>query len=65
MGPGPLYYVDMVYTGSRAILFGDYNNIDVSRDTWDWKGSLWTQRQNMGPPEGLFIQWLMIETEIA
>jgi len=49
MGPGPLYYVDMVYTGSRAVLFGGYNNIDVSHDTWDWKGSLWAQRQNIGP----------------
>jgi hypothetical protein len=54
MGPGPLYYVDMVYTGSRAVLFGGYNNVDVSHDTWDWKGSLWTQRQNMGPPGRAF-----------
>jgi hypothetical protein len=39
----------MVYTGSRAVLFGGFNQVVFNHDTWDWKGSLWTQRQNMGP----------------
>ena len=50
MGPGPFALADMVYTGSRAVLFGFFNNVVVSQDTWDWKGSPWTQRQDMGPP---------------
>ena len=49
MGPGPLAFADMVYTGSRAVLFGGFNQVVFNHDTWDWKGSLWTQRQNMGP----------------
>ena len=49
MGPGPLAGGDMVYTGSRAVLYGGYNGVVMNHDTWDWKGSLWTQRQNMGP----------------
>ncbi len=45
MGPGPLAFADMVFTGSRAILFGDFeivnNKYVLSHGTWDWKGSLW------------------------
>jgi hypothetical protein len=47
MGSGPL--ADMIYTGSRAVLFDGYNGTVVSHDTWDWKGTLWVQCQNMGP----------------
>ena len=39
MGPGPLAFADMVFTGSRAILFGDFeivnNKYVLSHGTWD------------------------------
>jgi hypothetical protein len=54
MGPGPLAIAAMVYTGSRAVLFGGYNSVAVNHNTWDWKGTLWARRQNMGPPGRAF-----------
>jgi hypothetical protein len=42
----------MVYTGKRGIFFGGLDDLTIthlSGDTWDWNGSLWIQRQNMGP----------------
>ena len=53
MGPPPTAWADMVHTGKRTILFGGVNDIPTSslnRNTWDWNGKLWSQRQNMGPP---------------
>lgn len=50
MGPGPLALADMIYTGKRAVLFGGFNNTFTNQNTWDWKGILWAQRQNMDPP---------------
>jgi hypothetical protein len=33
MGPGPLAVGDMVYTGSRAVIFGGYNQVVLNHDT--------------------------------
>lgn len=50
-GPlGPTAGADMIYTGKRAILFGGTDGIVLGHNNWDWRGNLWTQRQNMGPP---------------
>jgi len=50
MGPGPNAGADMIYSGKRAILFGGTDGIAFGHNTWDWRGTLWTQRQNMGLP---------------
>ena len=34
---------------NEQYLFGGVDGIAISHNTWDWKGTLWTQRQNMGP----------------
>ena len=48
--PGPNAGADMIYSGKRAILFGGVDGITYAHNTWDWRGTLWTQRRNMGPP---------------
>ena len=60
-GPGPLAGADMVFTGSRAILFGGYRVVNnqnvINHDAWDWKGSLWSTggwHHNIVPARRLF-----------
>lgn len=51
MGHEPTAGADKIYTGKRAILFGGIDGIVLGHNTWDWRGNLWTQRQNMGLPQ--------------
>lgn len=48
IGPDPRYSLNMVYADTRTVLFGGMAST-LDGTTWDWDGSAWTQRQNMGP----------------
>jgi len=47
----------MVFSGTRSIPFGgefvanEGGQLGSLRDTWEWSGTFWTERQDMGPVE--------------
>jgi N-acetylneuraminic acid mutarotase len=54
-GPSPRHAVNLCYNGAMMLLFGGgkesiNHGITVYRDTWQWDGKHWTERQDMGPP---------------
>ena len=56
-GPQPRDKAAMAFAGTRTILFGGEclvaakapNTLGTLKDTWEWSGKFWTQRQNIGP----------------
>jgi hypothetical protein len=53
-GPSLRHAMNLCYDGSRMLLFGGgleslAHGITVYRDTWQWDGKHWTERQDMGP----------------
>ena len=54
IGPSPRHAVNLCFTGNATLLFGGgvetLNGITaIYKDTWQWDGKHWTQRQDMGP----------------
>jgi N-acetylneuraminic acid mutarotase len=54
-GPSPRNAMNLCYNGKSMLLFGGgveslTHGITVYRDTWQWDGKHWTERQDMGPP---------------
>jgi hypothetical protein len=49
MGPGSTVYPTMAYTEEHTVLHGHPPGGTGAGQTWEWDGTLWTQRQDMGP----------------
>ena len=47
--PEPRSGCGLVYDGRVMILFGGKNETTFFKNTWDWDGKHWTQRQDIGP----------------
>lgn len=55
IGPLPRYVSAMAFDSarSRVVLFGGYSGSNVVfRDTWEWSGVLWIERNDLGLSEG-------------
>jgi hypothetical protein len=50
MGPRSIAWPTMARTQEHTVLHGFHSGGTVAVQTWEWDGSLWTQRQDMGPP---------------
>jgi galactose oxidase-like protein len=53
-GPSPRNAASLCYNGKAMLLFGGgvesiQHGISVYKDTWQWNGKFWTQRQDIGP----------------
>lgn len=51
-GPGPRDHIDMAFDAvrGRAVLYGGYDGTDVTSETWEWDGKVWTQFHSPGGP---------------
>jgi Kelch motif len=50
MGPRSIAWPTMARTQEHTVLHGFQSGGTGAVQTWEWDGSLWTQRQDMGPP---------------
>ena len=44
----------IVYNGKTMLLFGGKNDTTFFKNTWEWDGKHWTQRQDIGPAARAF-----------
>ncbi len=45
----------IVYNGKTMLLFGGKNDTTFFKNTWEWDGKHWTQRQDIGPAARAFV----------
>jgi len=44
----------IVYNGKTMLLFGGKKDTTFFKNTWEWDGKHWTQRQDIGPAARAF-----------
>lgn len=48
-GPPPRHSFGFAYNGKATFLFAGRDGTTSFRDTWQWNGAHWTERQEIGP----------------